>query len=378
MELDMHSSSPSTAGASLRGARSTDDAEPLRLLETVTEVARLDSLTQRLFEMRRWLDGEITEVEAALSTAAHTPAPTAAEKIAQHLLRQAGKRIRPICVVLAARTFSGWNAATRSYAIAVELVHAATLLHDDVVDVGDERRGAPTARVLLGNAASIFGGDFLLVEALRLVQSTGQADVLARLLEVIREMVLAESRQLAFRGRIDATEADYLDVIDGKTASLFRWAMFAGARAGGASTEEARALEDFGARMGRAFQLVDDVLDYAGDPADTGKSLLADLREGKLTLPLLYVRDRDPAARALLTELFEASREGGDGLDAKALGDIGERVVALLRARGALDDTTRLARQLCDEAAAALAHLPDSDAKRSLVDVARAAPNRRK
>src|SRR5262249_20100903 len=153
----------------------------------------------------------------------------------------------------------------RAYAVAVELVHNATLLHDDVVDLGDKRRGADTARVVYGNAASIFAGDFLLIEALRRIQAAGLPAVLDKGLDVIRQMVIAETLQLESRGRVRSSIDDYFRIVEGKTASLFQWAMFAGARAGGVSPEIEGALETYGLKLGVAFQLVDDVLDVAGD-----------------------------------------------------------------------------------------------------------------
>ena len=133
-------------------------------LEGVCAVRGLDSLASRLIELRAWLEGDLAEVERALRAAGPGAgaADEPAHKAARHLLDQDGKRLRPICVALASRTGAGFTPAARVYAVAVELVHAATLLHDDVVDVGDLRRGSPAARVIYGNAASIFGGDWLL------------------------------------------------------------------------------------------------------------------------------------------------------------------------------------------------------------------------
>src|SRR5262249_22155884 len=148
----------------------------------------------------------------------------------------------PLCVALAARAGNGFGAAARQLAVAVELVHTATLLHDDVVDVGDTRRGAPAARVVYGNAASIFAGDWLLVEALRRVRAAAVPDALDRLLDIIEEMIMAESTQLDRRGVMVADRAAYFRVVEGKTASLFRWALWAGGRAGGLDERACRAL----------------------------------------------------------------------------------------------------------------------------------------
>src|SRR5213076_2069185 len=150
-----------------------------------------------------------------------------------HLLDLDGKRLRPLCVALGARAGAGFTGPARELAVAVELVHTATLLHDDVVDLGEKRRGADTARAVYGNAASIFAGDWLLIEALRRVRHAGVRGLLDRLLDVIEEMIIAESVQLEGRRRADLGRAAWMRVAEGKTASLFRWAMLAGGRAGG-------------------------------------------------------------------------------------------------------------------------------------------------
>jgi octaprenyl-diphosphate synthase len=340
-----------------------------RNLEGACAGRGLDALAGRLVELRAFLADDLAEVERALRGAG--AGDTLAHASARHLLGQEGKRLRPICVALAARVGAGFTPAARCYAIAVELVHNATLLHDDVVDLGDLRRGSPAARVIYGNAASIFGGDWLLVDALCRIQSAGQPEVLQRMLEVLKEMVVAESLQLARRGRVRGTEGDYFRVIDGKTASLFRWAMFAGARAGGAPARVADALDVYGHKLGVAFQIVDDVLDVAGDPASTGKALLADLREGKMTYPLLLAMERDPAL-APLVERFCAAEEGA--LDP----ELAARIARLLSAAGVAEECLALATRLCDEAIRSLSALPAGRARSSLESVALATPRRRR
>jgi octaprenyl-diphosphate synthase len=338
-------------------------------LEGVCEVRGLDSLARRLVELRLWLEGDLAEVERALHGAGSGDA--LAQKAARHLLDQDGKRLRPICVALAARTGAGFNPAARTYAVAVELVHNATLLHDDVVDVGDLRRGSPAARVIYGNAASIFGGDWLLIDALCRIQSTGQPEVLARMLEVVKEMVVAESLQLARRGRVRGSPTEYFRIVDGKTASLFRWAMFAGARAGGVESGTAFALEAYGQKLGVAFQLVDDLLDLSGDPAATGKSLLADLREGKMTYPLILAMERDPSLVPLLERFCAAE-------DAAVDPDVAARIAHTMASAGVTEDCLTLAGRLCREAIRSLSVLPPSRARTALESVALATPRRRK
>jgi octaprenyl-diphosphate synthase len=329
----------------------------------------LDTLAARLLELRTWLADDLDDVERALRTAGADD--TLAHRSARHLLDQDGKRIRPICVALAARAGAGFGPAARAYAVAVELVHNATLLHDDVVDLGDLRRGVAAARVIYGNAASIFGGDYLLVDALCRVQAAGQPEVLGRLLEVVKEMVVAESLQLERRGKVRASPADYFRIVEGKTASLFRWAMFAGARAGGVDPARIDALEAYGQKLGVAFQLVDDVLDVAGDPSATGKSMLADLREGKMTYPLILALEREPELGPVLEALCAAD-------DAALDPAVAHRIARAVASGRVVEDCLELATRLCREAAAHLEVLPAGRIRASLEGVALATPRRRR
>jgi octaprenyl-diphosphate synthase len=327
-------------------------------------------MTDRLADISRWLEQDLADVERAIATVGKNGA-TSAEKSARHLLDRGGKRLRPICVALASRMGSGFNDTARTFAIAVEMVHNATLLHDDVVDLGDVRRGAPAARMIYGNAASIFGGDWLLVEALTRVQSAGVPGVLDRVLAVIREMVIAEASQLERRGKPSATAREYFEIARGKTASLFRLAMFAGARAGGTSDEVCAALEEYGSHLGLAFQIVDDVLDFDGDGAELGKTLLTDLREGKMTYPLIIAAQKSPSVAPLLDEVCAAE-------EAAIPPDLARRITGVVRETHATRIALDLATEMCAEATACLARLPAGRARDALAGVALATPSRRK
>jgi octaprenyl-diphosphate synthase len=218
-----------------------------------------------------------------------------------------------------------------------------------------------------GNAASIFAGDWLLVEALRRVRATGLDGLLDRMLAIIEEMILAESLQLERRGKAVGSIADYFRVAEGKTAALFRWAMEAGARAGGASPAEEAALVRYGLDLGVAFQVVDDCLDFEGDVAVTGKSLFADLREGKLTYPLLWAMERDADLAGVVARVIADDSDRGHA-----------EVAAALRRTGALAEGRRLARARIDSAIAALDVLPEGPAKAALITVAEATVLREK
>src|SRR3954471_5378456 len=187
------------------------------------------SLGERLASLDRWVRQDLAAFEAELALL-----PRGGGRVvhaaAHHLLDLSGKHLRPLCVALTSRFGDGFTEQARGLAVAVELVHSATLLHDDVVDVAERRRGQPSARVVYGNAASIFAGDWLLVAALRRIAATGIEGLLDRMLGVIDEMIVAESVQLERRGNVTGTREDYFAIIEGKTAALFRWAMIAGAR----------------------------------------------------------------------------------------------------------------------------------------------------
>jgi octaprenyl-diphosphate synthase len=341
-------------------------------LSSVSATRGVGSIAEQLSDLRAWMDGDMSDVERALKSVGASD-ETLAHKSGRHLLDLSGKRLRPLCVALAARAGQGFTEAALLFAVAVELVHNATLLHDDVVDLGDRRRGADAARVIYGNAASIFGGDWLLAEALCLIHRSGMPEVMGRMLEVIKEMVTAEALQLERRGEVRTSAEDYFSIVSGKTASLFRWAMFAGARAGQVDGEACRALEGFGQNLGMAFQLVDDVLDFTGDPEKTGKTLLADLREGKMTYPLILAAERSPGLGPVLAELC-----AGEDVAPALTPEVGARIARVMKEGRVVDDCLALATRYCEQAVESLSPLPHGLAKAALEDVALAAPRRRK
>jgi octaprenyl-diphosphate synthase len=352
---------PAVAALSLR--------EPvLGSLERVASSRGLEANAERIGELRAFLADDLADVERDLDAMERGETPM--HESAQHLLAGGGKRIRPMCVALAARLGSGFGPAARDLAVAAELVHSATLLHDDVVDVGERRRGSPAARVIWGNAASIFAGDWLLVEALVRVRRAKLPDVLDRALGVLAEMLEAEALQLARRGSADVTRADYMKVVEGKTASLFRWALFAGARAGGLDDASCALVEEVGGKVGVAFQVIDDVLDVDGDPEVLGKGVLGDLAEGKMTYPLIVAIERSPELRG---ELSRALAGGEAAIDPATARSVARAIVEV----GAAAEGRRFAEALVDEALGALRRLPDRPARRALETVARTIVSRR-
>jgi len=351
----------------IAAVRSDASSDVLTSLQAVCDSQGLDDLSQRLADLADLVRWDMTALEQGIQSL--PVGESVVHKSAHHLLKIAGKRLRPMCVVLASRLGEGLDDKTREFGVAVELVHCATLLHDDVVDAGDKRRGVPAARTLYGNAASIFAGDWLLVDALRRVRAAEMPEVLVRLLDIIDEMIFAEAIQLENRGKIDARMRTYMRVVEGKTAALFRWAMYAGAKAGGLDADACESLEEYGRHLGVAFQLIDDHLDYAGDSSTIGKSPFTDLREGKMTHPVIVALERDPSLRPTLEELVT-----GDSNEISA--QARTRLLSALDETGALASTREVAIREADAACQALTGLPESRAKEALFTVARATVHR--
>lgn len=318
----------------------------------------------RVAEVRALVTREMEEVEALIRRRI-ADGVTPGKESATHLFDAGGKRVRPLGLLLAAACFGTIDARARDLGAAAELVHMATLLHDDVIDDGDQRRGRSTSRRVWGNAVSVLAGDMLLVEALRLASTNAASADDATWTELVATLGrLVDGEIIQLRGRIAVSldEATYFDIVRGKTASLFEWALRAGARVGGASEAAIDALGRFGGSLGVAFQLVDDLLDYDGDAARTGKTLFADLAEGKVTLPLIRAASAGEGAAAV-TALVARVRDG----DEDAARELGQQV----RESGACDRVRQLARAETDRALSELAIVPRCAASEALADVAR-------
>lgn len=282
-------------------------------------------------------------------------------EVAQHLISSGGKRLRPM-LTLATAALSGYEGdGAVKLAASVEFMHTATLLHDDVVDDSEMRRGKLAARMLWGNEASVLVGDFLLGQAFRMMIEVGSMralDILSTAAVVIAE---GEVAQLAAAKNIATDEEAYLAVIRGKTAELFAAACEVGPVLAGRPEAEQAAARAYGMNLGIAFQLVDDALDYGGSGADLGKNVGDDFREGKITLPIvLAVRRANEDERAFWRRCLEEGEIGE--------GDL-ERALALLTRHGALAETVERARFYGEEAKAALAALPAGTARSALIDV---------
>ena len=280
-------------------------------------------------------------------------------QIAEYIISAGGKRIRPVLVLLLANAYGYKGAAHHELAAVVEFIHTATLLHDDVVDESSMRRGRQTANALFGNAASVLVGDFLYSRSFQMMVGLNNMRVMQILSDATNVIAEGEVLQLLNMHDPDVTEDSYLKVIRSKTAKLFEAAAELGALVAGANDEQIAAAGEYGRSLGTAFQLIDDVLDYAGDAAEIGKNLGDDLREGKPTLPLIWLMEHgSPQQR----ELVRTCIEQGDEQQFEA-------VLAAVTSSGALAYTRQQAEQAARRAAAAIEGLPENEYKRSLLQL---------
>ena len=280
-------------------------------------------------------------------------------EVGEYIVQSGGKRLRPALVLLCAKAFDYRGTHHHELAAVVEFVHTATLLHDDVVDESDLRRGRETANALFGNAASVLVGDFLYSRAFQMMVEVGDMHVMRVLSDATNVIAEGEVLQLMNCHDADIDEARYLQVIRYKTAKLFEAAAQIGSIIGGASPELEQRMACYGTHLGTAFQLIDDVLDYSGAEVETGKRLGDDLAEGKPTLPLIYVMENGtPAQVACVRNAIENG--GRDHFPA---------VLAAIRASGALVHARQQAEREADSARAAIDALPASTHKDSLLEL---------
>ena len=289
------------------------------------------------------------------------------EQIGRYIVESGGKRLRPLIVLLSARACGFLGDAHIKLAAIIEFLHTATLLHDDVVDRSDLRRGRATANALWGNAPSVLVGDFLYSRAFQMMVQIGNAEVMRILADATNVIAEGEVLQLAHIGDADTTEAQYMNVIRSKTAMLFEASSHVGAAIASDDPHTVQALRAYGLHLGLAYQLIDDYLDYAGDSATMGKNVGDDLAEGKVTLPLIHTIKHGSADDARLVREALTERKAGC-LDS---------VCGAVRRSGALDYTYAAAARETDNALAALGTVPAGAYRDALEGVATLAAARR-
>ncbi len=313
----------------------------------------LESLTGRVAE-------DLQEVNRLILARMHSPVGLIPQ-LAGHIIAAGGKRLRPVLTLASAQLCGYRGRRHLSLAACVEFIHTATLLHDDVVDQSDLRRGSSTANALWGNQPSVLVGDFLFSRAFQLMVADGSLKVLKILSDTSATIAEGEVQQLMTTNDTATTEDDYLEVIGAKTAALFAAACRIGAVVAERPKPEELALETYGRNFGIAFQLVDDILDFSARQADLGKTVGDDFREGKITLPvILAYRRGDGAERAFWRRCLEDLEQGEADLD---------RALELMGRHGALDDSMAQARRYGTIAREALEAFPDSGIKSELIDL---------
>lgn len=281
------------------------------------------------------------------------------ENIGHYITEAGGKRMRPILVLLAARSCGATDDNAIKLAAVIEFIHTATLLHDDVVDMSSMRRGRPTANEQWNNPSSVLVGDFIYSRAFQVLVSIGHIDIMQVIADTTNVIAEGEVLQLLNKHRADTSEADYMRVINDKTAVLFEAAAYCGAMIANADEPARQALKAAGRHIGLAFQLVDDALDYDGSAEDLGKNVGDDLAEGKPTLPLIYALQH---ASSDQQEVIRQSilNGGTDHLD---------EVVQIVRDCGALEYTRQLARRQADQAVENIMTLPESSYRQALLQM---------
>jgi octaprenyl-diphosphate synthase len=315
---------------------------------TLDEEAKISA--RRIFNL---IANELQQVEIEFERQARSNVQVIAY-LADYLRKSGGKRVRPALTILSNYAVGGEGNRYNSIRMAtvMEFLHTATLVHDDIIDKADTRRNRPTVNALYGNETAVLLGDWLYMSAFETSLAERSLPILDILTSVTRKMTEGELLQLTLLGHADVSEAQYLDVLKRKTAYLFSASCEIGAILGGATEAQQTALREYGLNLGTAFQLIDDLLDFTSTEAALGKAAGADLLGGKVTLPLIYLRESDPSSLKLVQQVL--SERSYQSVNQQRLLDALAQTNALERARAIADEYAENAR-------AALEGLPDSD-----------------
>ena len=304
---------------------------------------------------------DLSEIEVALEQNLN-PHFDLVSQIAGHILFSGGKRLRPLLMVLSARLCDYDGNYEKTFSTIFEYLHAATLLHDDLVDEATLRRGKPVANSIWGNAIAVLVGDFLLARSLSIAAETKRPDVIKVVAEITENMSQGEIHQLMKKGCIDLTEKEYMEIIRRKTAVLFQGTCRVGALISGVSKEKEDALAGYGFNLGIAFQMVDDLLDYSQDTPVLGKKVGADLKEGKLTLPVIYsLKSADEKDRIQMEKII---KDKGFSME-----DF-ETLIAFMKKYGGQTYTEKVAQKYVKNSKNALETFKNSTTKEILLSIA--------
>ena len=314
----------------------------------------MSNVKARLLEM---VKEDLADIETALKENL-TPQLDLVTRVSGHILFAGGKRLRPLLMVLCARLCGCDREDVKSFSVIMEYLHAATLLHDDLVDEAAVRRGKPAAHCRFGNSTAVLVGDFLLARSLSIAAGVGCIEIVKIMADITEKMSQGEIQQLIGKGRLDLSEEEYMEVIRRKTAVLIQGGCRVGAIFANASPVKEQALAAYGLHLGLAFQMADDLLDYTADTAVLGKTVGADLREGKMTLPL---KKADGADAGLMRNIIENRDFTVDDFS---------RLLCLMKKYGGMDYTRRQAAGHIATAKNALAVFSPCESKNILLQVA--------
>lgn len=300
---------------------------------------------------------DMDKVEAELRIFTESPNRIISE-ISEYLFQRSGKRIRPALVMLCSKMFGYQGEEHIQLSALVETIHTASLLHDDIIDNSDRRRGRDTVHTRWGPNITVLLGDYLYIKSIGLSLNCSSREFIKILTDVSARMIEGELQEYYVSGNLDISEDEYLDIIDKKTAALFSASCHIGALLGCATLTDQQALAEYGTTIGMAFQIIDDLLDYSGDAQTLGKPVLSDISEGRITLPLIYTLKHDGQSnRERLSELYN-SRDLGDSAKAE--------ILEIIRSNGALDYTFQKAREYTQKSQELLKIFPDSIYRDSL------------
>jgi octaprenyl-diphosphate synthase len=318
----------------------------------------VSGLKQRILDASQ---ADLAAIENALKENLNPHLDLVAE-VAGHIIFSGGKRLRPLLMVLSSRICGYTGNYDKTFSTALEYLHAATLLHDDLVDEAGLRRGKPAAHLKWGNSIAVLVGDFLLARALSISAATGSVRIVKILAELTEQMSQGEVHQLMRKGDVRLGEAEYLEVIRRKTAVLFEAACRVSAVLAGVSSEKEAAVANYGFNLGMAFQIADDLFDYTLATPQLGKEIGADLREGKLTLPLIHaLRQAAAAEREWIATLVR---------DHEFTPADFERLLGILKTTGAIGYSEKAASGYIEKAKTALSVFPASATRDTLFDIA--------
>lgn len=314
-----------------------------------------------LDELSAVLDSDMRQVNARILKCMESDVALI-PRLARYLIAAGGKRIRPLLTLAGASIYEAPMEKVWPLAAAVEFIHTATLLHDDVVDESAERRGQKAANLIFGNKASVLVGDFLFSKSFQLMVECGSLEILAILSDAAAVIAQGEVKQLTTANNIETPLAAYMDVIESKTAALFAASCQIGPVLTEAGEEQAQAMRTYGMKIGNAFQIVDDILDYAADPQKWGKDIGDDFKEGKMTAPVIFaLENADEAERSFWRRTI------GDKIISE--GDF-EAALGLINRHNGLEKSMHLAKAEIEEAKASLAKAPDHPMRKTLSELA--------